>query len=85
MPSDDPLLKHPRVITFHELEATIEVYLDPAGDVLQAVRHHPPMVSEAAVHGLSISVLEFLDHHEEHLVCLVPLFPVNVYELLVSL
>jgi hypothetical protein len=79
MPLDHPLLKLPWVITFHELEATIEVRLDPAPDVFQIIRHHPPMLSEATVNSESISVLESLDHHEEHDVSLLPLVHVNLY------
>src|SRR3972149_9722656 len=79
MPLDHPLLKLPGVITFHELEATVEVHFDPAPDVLQTIRHHPPMLSEATIHGESILVLELLNHHEEHDVSLLQLFHVNLY------
>jgi hypothetical protein len=66
MPLDHPLLKLACVITFHELEATIEVRLNPALDVFQTVRHHSPMLSEATINSESILVLELLNHHEEH-------------------
>ena len=66
MPSDHPLLKKSCIIAFHELETTVEIRFNPARDVLQAIRHHSPLVSEAAIHGESIPILELLNHHEEH-------------------
>jgi hypothetical protein len=74
MPLDHPLLKLSWVITFHELEATIKVRLDPAPDVFQIIRHHPPMFSQATVYCESIFVLELLNHHEEHNVSFLLLF-----------
>jgi hypothetical protein len=65
MPLDHPLLKLAYVITFHELEATIEVRFNPALDVSQTVRHYSPTLSEATINSESISVLELFNHHKE--------------------
>jgi hypothetical protein len=34
----DPLLQQPRVVAFHQLEAAVEVRLDPAPDISESLR-----------------------------------------------
>src|SRR5207253_2636758 len=46
--------------------AAVEVGLDPAIDIAQAVRHHPPLFAEPGVDRSRVAALESLDDHEEH-------------------
>src|ERR1041384_7506327 len=65
-PVEKPVLQQARVIAFHKLEAAVEIRLDPAADVFQAVRHHAALLAEAAIHRLRIPVAKPLHDHEQH-------------------
>src|SRR5262245_240772 len=67
-PLQDPALEHDRVVALHELEAAVEVGLDPAIDVTQTVRHHSPLLAEAGVNGGGVTISEPFDDHEQHVV-----------------
>src|SRR5204863_8957675 len=65
-PAQDPLLEQARVVALHQLEAAVEARLDPAADVREPVRRAASVLPEPPVHRLGVTVLEALDHHEEH-------------------
>src|SRR5882724_2367873 len=65
-PVRDPLLKQACVVAFHDLEAAIEIHLDPARDVFETVGRHPALIAEAPVDRFGVAVAEPLDHHELH-------------------
>src|SRR4051812_35216572 len=65
-PGQDPFLQQARIVALHELEATVEVRLDPAPDIDEPFGRHAASVAKARVDGLRIPILEMLDHHEEH-------------------
>src|SRR5690349_3615273 len=63
---EDPFLQQPQIVAFHELEATVEIRLDPAADVFEAVRKLDAGLAHAPVDRDRIAILETLDHHEKH-------------------
>src|SRR5262245_666914 len=65
-PLQDPFLEQPHVVAAHELEATAEVGLDPAIDVLQTIRQRTPAVPQALIDRNHIIVAKSLDDHEQH-------------------
>src|SRR5262245_51310236 len=50
-PLEDPPHEQAHVIALHELEAAVEVHLDPAIDVLQAVGQRPPRLADPPADG----------------------------------
>src|SRR5947208_1925468 len=54
------------VVAFHELEAAVEVALDPTVDVPQTVGHRPARLAEPLVNRCGVAFLEPLDDHEQH-------------------
>src|ERR1041384_3777974 len=65
-PVQEPVLQQARVIAFHELEAAVEIRLDPAADVFEAIRHHAALIAKSAIDRLRVPVAKPLDHHEQH-------------------
>src|SRR4030081_3021191 len=63
----DPFLQQPRVVAFHQLEATVEIGFDPAPQIFRPLGELDPGIAHALVDRDRIAVLETLDHHEEHL------------------
>src|SRR5690242_16289265 len=55
-PMHKPLLKKLRIITLHQLKAAIEVIFHPTSQVLQSIRHHPPLLFEATINGLRVTI-----------------------------
>src|ERR671910_922920 len=51
-PERDPTLQEARVVTFHQLEAALEIGLDPAIDVAQPVGRAAPFLAQAAIDRL---------------------------------
>jgi hypothetical protein len=51
-------LQKARVVTLHELEAAVEVRLDPAPDVLEPARCAAPLLDEPAVDGFGVRFLK---------------------------
>jgi hypothetical protein len=80
LPPDNPLLKQSGIVALHELEATVEIRFDPTINVLQTLRKHASSFPRTIVHGAGISVLEFLNHHEEHVITHRLLFLVKAIE-----
>src|SRR5260370_32487164 len=62
----DPLLKQPQIVAFHQLKAAVEVGLDPAPDISQPFGEFDPGIAHPLVDRDRVPVLETLDHHEEH-------------------
>src|SRR5215831_1967350 len=62
-PESHPLLEQTRVLTLHDLKASVEVHFDPATDVAKPVGHAASLLAKATVHGFGVAVLESLDHH----------------------
>jgi hypothetical protein len=48
------------------LEAALEVFIDPARNVLQSVRGEAAAIAETPIHRYRIIVLEMLNDHVEH-------------------
>ena len=65
-PVDDPVLQQAGVVALHQLEAAVEIGLDPAADIGEPVGRHAALVAEAGVDGLGVAALEALDDHEQH-------------------
>src|SRR4029078_5456230 len=65
-PLQHPLLEKPQVVAFHHLEATVEVGLNPAPNIGEAVRHLAALLAQAAVDRLGVAILEALDDHKVH-------------------
>src|SRR5207253_2458872 len=65
-PVGDPFLQQARVVAFHDLEAAVEVRLDPAADIFEPIRRHAPLVAETAIDRLGVAIAKPLDHHELH-------------------
>jgi hypothetical protein len=63
---EDPLLKQAQIVAFHELEAAIEVRLDPAAEIFQAFGKDDARVADTPVDGHGVAILEPLDDHEQH-------------------
>jgi hypothetical protein len=63
---EHPLLQQPQIVAFHQLEAAVEVRLDPAPDIFQSFRKFDAGIAHAPVDRDRILVLEALDHHEQH-------------------
>src|SRR5713101_5914313 len=66
VPVGRPFSKERLVFRFHDLEAALEVEINPAGDVSDAVRSHPAPFAKAAVHLGRSPWSEMLNHHVEH-------------------
>jgi hypothetical protein len=67
-PFQDPALEQERVVALHHLEAAVEVDLDPAIDITEAVGERAAFVLKAGIDGRRVAVLESLDDHEVHVV-----------------
>src|SRR5438045_2926956 len=65
-PFRHPLVEQVPVVTFHDLEAPLEIMGDPAGDVAQAVRGEPALIAESSIDGNGIPSTKMLGHHVEH-------------------
>ena len=59
-----PFFQCGSIIAFHELEAAVEIRLDSAPDVPQALGRHSCHRGSAGRPG--IAVFKVFDHHEEH-------------------
>src|SRR5262249_48444355 len=59
-----PLLQQDLVVSFHHLETSTELEIDPACDVPDAIWRHPASIPEAAVHLRHFPWPETLYHHE---------------------
>ena len=59
-------LEEPRIVAAHELEATAEIWLDPAFNILQTLREGSPAVPEPLIGGNHVIVPKSLDDHEQH-------------------
>jgi len=65
-PLEHPRLQKPQIIALHQLEASTEVWLDPAIDVLKTIRDRASAITHALVDGNHVVVSESLDDHEKH-------------------
>ena len=63
LPVKHPLLEQSEVFAFHELKASGEVGLDPAIDVLQALRKTAALSAHALIYGKHVVALEPFDDH----------------------
>src|ERR1700694_4704546 len=57
----DPLLKQPQIVAFHQLKAAVEVGLDPAPDIAQPFRKFYPGLAHALVDRNRVPVFETLE------------------------
>src|SRR5260370_33326781 len=62
----DPILQQPRVVAFHQLKAAVEIGFDPTPDITQSFGKFDALVAHALVDRDRVTVLEALDHHEQH-------------------
>src|SRR5262249_3779154 len=65
-PHQHPFLDGAGIVAFHELEAAVEIGLDPGADIFQSGGHHAALFLEALVERLRVLVVEVLDDHEQH-------------------
>src|SRR5262249_35039313 len=61
-----PLLELVLALRFHDLKAALELEVDPARDVGQALGREAATVSEPPVDRCGLPGPEVLDHHEAH-------------------
>ena len=66
-PASHPFLQQPGIVRFHELIATLERRVHPAGDVRQPFRRKSSLIPEAPIDREGVAALEVLDHHVERL------------------
>src|SRR6266550_163161 len=66
-PIRHPFVEKNPVVAIHHLKAALEVGGHPARKVPRPWRSHAPLLLEAAIHWLRITITVLLDHHEEHL------------------
>jgi hypothetical protein len=59
----NPLVEQASIMGLHQLIASCKIFVDPTGDVDQAVRSHTSAIAKAAIYGDGIFVLEVLYHH----------------------
>src|SRR3977135_4219343 len=62
----DPFLKQPGIVAFHQLKAAVKVGLDPAPDIAQPFGKFDSGIAHALVDRDRGTILATLDHHEEH-------------------
>jgi len=60
------LIEKLAISRFHNLKAVLEFLIDPARNVLQAVRSKAPAITEASIHRNRIIVFEVFNNHVEH-------------------
>jgi len=53
---EDPLLEQAQIVAFHELEAAIEIRLDPAADIFEAFGKDDARVAVAPIDGHGVAV-----------------------------
>ena len=53
-------------VSFHQLQAALEIGLDPAVDGAQPVGRAAPLLAQAAIDRLGVAPLEPLNHHDQH-------------------
>src|SRR5579871_2287597 len=67
-PLQNPGLDQPEIVAAHELETAREIGLDPAVEMLEALRQRPTALIETTVDRDHVVVAEPLDHHEQRLI-----------------
>src|SRR5450756_2955874 len=65
-PVGHPLVQKHSVVAVHHLKAALEVGRHPARNVSRTGWGHPPLLPEATIDRLWITIAVLLDHHEEH-------------------
>src|SRR5207302_8387181 len=53
-PVRHPLIQQSSVVGFHQLIAALELVIDPARHISQALRSHPAAIPKPAIHGYEI-------------------------------
>jgi hypothetical protein len=53
------------ILSFHQLKATGELFIDPARYVSQPFRSEATSIPEASIHGHGILILKVLNNHVE--------------------
>ena len=66
-PTRHPFLQQADVVALHELETSVEVGLNPAADIGQALGRHAALFLKSLVDCLRVLVAKTFDHHEQHL------------------
>jgi hypothetical protein len=67
IPIENPFVQVFTIISFHQLKASFEFFVDPARYVSQAFRSETSVFLEASIHGYRILVLKVLNNHVEQI------------------
>ena len=66
LPVCHPLIEQATIVTFHYLEAALQILGDPTATVLDSIRHQSSLISETAIHRNGVAVAKVLDDHVQN-------------------
>ena len=64
-PASHPLVEQVRIVGLHQLEATLQVDVHPAGNVRESFGRLASAVPKPSIDRRRVAVLEMFDHHEQ--------------------
>ena len=66
VPMSNPFVDVIDIGCLHQLKTNLQLLIHPTGKILQPLRRHPPVLSEAPVNRQRITIPKPLDNHVKH-------------------